>query len=32
VPKRLRGKRISGSETVTYAGKSVTRRFAAKIK
>lgn len=32
VPKRLRGKRISGSETVTYAGKSVTRRFSAKIK
>jgi hypothetical protein len=32
VPKRLRGKRITGSEKVTYAGKSVTRRFSARIK
>jgi Glycoside hydrolase family 44 len=32
VPKRLRGKRITGSEAVSYAGKSVTRRFSAKIK
>jgi glycosyl hydrolase family 44 len=32
VPKRLRAKRITGSEKVTYAGKSVTRRFSARIR
>jgi len=32
VPRRLRGKRIAGTETVAYAGKSMTRSFSAKIK
>jgi hypothetical protein len=32
LPRSLRGKKLTGSITLTVAGTSVTRRFAARIK